>query len=163
MKFITDFCLYFAVYATFWVVSTVFMSNASIYSWGAAIGLAIVTALISNHYDGKHDKWYVLLTENIEIAIFRKWVEMKTFILSEADIQSIINGRDVIKQDGDSKILIRQSYAKDIVAPIINDRFIVSDSETKNCISNAMNDIRPNLYKMGYWPFFKNQKNNILD
>ena len=75
---------------------------------------------------------------------------MKTFILSEADIQSIINGRDVIKQDGDSKILIRQSYAKDIVAPIINDRFIVSDSETKNCISNAMNDIRPNLYKMGY-------------
>ena len=56
MKFITDFCLYFAVYATFWVVSTVFMSNASIYSWGAAIGLAIVTALIINHYDGKHDE-----------------------------------------------------------------------------------------------------------
>ena len=55
MKFITDFCLYFAVYATFWVVSTVFMSNASIYSWGAAIGLAIVTALFSVHYDGKHD------------------------------------------------------------------------------------------------------------
>ena len=56
MKFITDFCLYFAGYATFWVVSTVFMSNASIYSWGAAIGLAIVTALIGNHYNGKHDK-----------------------------------------------------------------------------------------------------------
>ena len=88
---------------------------------------------------------------------------MKTIILSEADIQSIINGRDVIKQDGDSKILIRQSYAKDIVAPIINDRFIVSDSETKNRISNTMNDIRPDLYKMGYWPFCKNQKNNILD
>ena len=56
MKFITDFCLYFAVYTTFWVVSTVFMSNASIYSWIVAIGLAIVTALISNHYNGKHDK-----------------------------------------------------------------------------------------------------------
>ena len=56
MKFISDVCLYFAVYTTFWVVSTVFMSNASIYSWGAAIGLAIVTALIGNHYDGKHDK-----------------------------------------------------------------------------------------------------------
>ena len=56
MKFITDFCLYFAVYATFWVVTLVFMDNASIYSWGAAIGLAIVTALISNHYNGKHDK-----------------------------------------------------------------------------------------------------------
>ena len=56
MKFITDFCLYFAVYTTFWVVSTVFMSNANIYSWGAAIGLAIITALISNHYGGKHDE-----------------------------------------------------------------------------------------------------------
>ena len=56
MKFISNFCLYFAVYATFWVVSTVFMSNASIYSWIVAILLAIVTALISNHYDGKHDK-----------------------------------------------------------------------------------------------------------
>ena len=88
---------------------------------------------------------------------------MKTFILSEADIQSIINGRDVIKQDGDSKILIRQSYVKDILAPIINDRFIVSDSETKNRISNVMNDIRPNLHKMGYWPFCKNQNNNIVN
>ena len=75
---------------------------------------------------------------------------MKTFILSEADIQSIINGRDVIKQDGDSKILIRQSYVKDILAPIINDRFIVSDSETKNSISNMMNDTIPNLNRMGY-------------
>ena len=56
MKFISNFCLYFAVFSTFWVVSTVFMSNANIYSWGAAIGLAIVTALISKHYDSKHDK-----------------------------------------------------------------------------------------------------------
>ena len=60
MKFITDFCLYFAVYTTFWVVSTVFMSNANIYSWGAVISLAVYTALISNHYDGKHDEWDVL-------------------------------------------------------------------------------------------------------
>ena len=75
---------------------------------------------------------------------------MKTFILSEADIQSIINGRDVIKQDGDSKILIRQSYVKDILAPIINDRFIVNDSEIINRISNMMNDISPDGYKMGY-------------
>lgn len=56
MKFISNFCLYFAVYTTFWVVSTVFVSNASIYSWVAAILLAIVTALISNHYNSKHDK-----------------------------------------------------------------------------------------------------------
>lgn len=65
---------------------------------------------------------------------------MKTFILSEADIQSIINGRNVIKQDGDSKILIRQSYVKDIVAPIINDRFVVSDSKFDNRIRTANNN-----------------------
>lgn len=66
---------------------------------------------------------------------------MKTFILSEADIQSIINGRDVIKQDGNSKILIRQSYAKDILVPIINDRFIVSDSKFENRIRTTNNNI----------------------
>ena len=56
MKFISDFCLYFAVFATFWVVTLVFMDNATIYSWGAVIGLATVTALISNRHDGKHDE-----------------------------------------------------------------------------------------------------------
>ena len=55
MKFISDLCLYFAIFATFWVVSLVFMSNASIYSWIAVIALSIVIALISNHYDSKHD------------------------------------------------------------------------------------------------------------
>lgn len=56
MKFISNFCLYFAVYATFWVVTLVFMDKASIYSWIVAILLAIITALFSIHYDGKHDK-----------------------------------------------------------------------------------------------------------
>ena len=65
---------------------------------------------------------------------------MKTFILSEADIQSIINGRDVIKQDGDSKILIRQSYVKDIAAPIIKDRFVVSDSKFDNLLIRTTNN-----------------------
>ena len=56
MKFISNFCLYFAVYATFWVVTLVFMDKASIYSWIVAILLAIITALFSIHYDGKHDE-----------------------------------------------------------------------------------------------------------
>ena len=56
MKFISNFCLYFAVFATFLVVTLVFMDKASIYSWIVAILLAIVTALIGNHYDGKHDE-----------------------------------------------------------------------------------------------------------
>jgi hypothetical protein len=65
---------------------------------------------------------------------------MKTFILSEADIQSIINGRDVIKQDGNSKILIRLSYVKDMAAPIIKDRFVVSDLEFENRIRTSNNN-----------------------
>lgn len=56
MKFISDFCLYFAVFATFLVVTLVFMDNASIYSWCTVIWLSIATALISNKYHGKHDK-----------------------------------------------------------------------------------------------------------
>lgn len=56
MKFISNFCLYFAVYATFWVVTLVFMDKASIYSWIVAILLAIITAFFSIHYDGKHDE-----------------------------------------------------------------------------------------------------------
>ena len=55
MKFISNFCLYFAVYATFWVVALAFMDNASIYSWLAVMELSTVTALISNKYGGKHD------------------------------------------------------------------------------------------------------------
>ena len=59
MKFISNFCLYFAVYALFFVVTLAFVSKASIYSWIVAILLAIINALFSIHYDGKHD-WYVL-------------------------------------------------------------------------------------------------------
>ena len=56
MKFISNFCLYFAVYTTFWVVTLVFVDKASIYSWIVAILLATITALFSIHYDGKHDE-----------------------------------------------------------------------------------------------------------
>ena len=56
MKFIGNLCLYFAVYATFWVVTLVFVDKASIYSWIVAILLAIITALFSINYDGKHDE-----------------------------------------------------------------------------------------------------------
>ena len=56
MKFISNFCLYFAVYATFWVVTLVFMDKANIYTWIVVILLAIITALFSIHYDGKHDE-----------------------------------------------------------------------------------------------------------
>ena len=56
MKFIGNFCLCFIGFATTWSVTLIFASNASIYSWGAAIAVSAAGALIINHYDGKHDE-----------------------------------------------------------------------------------------------------------
>ena len=56
MKFIGNLCLYLIWFVSIWVVGMLFASNASIYSWVAVIGLAIVSALISNKYHGKHDE-----------------------------------------------------------------------------------------------------------
>ena len=56
MKFIGNLYLYFIVFATIWSATLVFVGNADIYSWLAVIALSIVTALISNHYGGKHDE-----------------------------------------------------------------------------------------------------------
>ena len=56
MKFIGNLCVCLIFFMTFWVVTLLFVSNASIYSWGAAIAVSAAGALIINHYDGKHDK-----------------------------------------------------------------------------------------------------------
>ena len=57
MKFISNFCLYLiGIVIGLTTGSVIFESNVSIYSWVSAIGLAIVTTLISNHYGGKHDE-----------------------------------------------------------------------------------------------------------
>ena len=56
MKFIGNFCLYFAVFATFWVVTPSFMDKVSIYSWLAVMELSAIATLISNKYGGKHDE-----------------------------------------------------------------------------------------------------------
>lgn len=74
---------------------------------------------------------------------------MKEIALSEADIQSIINGRDVIKQVGDTKMKIRQSYLKDAAAPVIKDRYNVSDSvmeeQLKHFRASIKNTFRPGV------------------
>lgn len=57
---------------------------------------------------------------------------MKEIVLSEADIQSIINGRDVVKQIGNQRLIIRQSYVNDMAAPVIQDRFEVKDTIMEN-------------------------------
>ena len=56
MKFIGNLFLCLIAFMATWVVTLLFVSNASIYSWGAAIAVSVTYALISNQYDGKHDE-----------------------------------------------------------------------------------------------------------
>ena len=56
MKFIGNFCLCFIGFATIWAATLVFVSKASICSWGTAIAVSAACALIINHYDDKHDE-----------------------------------------------------------------------------------------------------------
>lgn len=72
---------------------------------------------------------------------------MKEIVLSEADIQSIINGRDAIKQIGNQRLTIRQSYAKDMAAPVINDRYEVKD----NVVENQLKAFRSSMNNTCEW------------
>ena len=56
MKFISNFYLGLIFFMIIWSGTLVFVNNASIYSWIAAILLAIAISLISNKYHGKHDE-----------------------------------------------------------------------------------------------------------
>ncbi|MDW5524605.1 hypothetical protein R6Z02_12675 [Carnobacterium maltaromaticum] len=55
--------------------------------------------------------------------------EMPEVILSEANIQSIINGRKVVKTLADgTRVAIRQSYLLDVAVPVRKERFEVKDT-----------------------------------
>lgn len=73
---------------------------------------------------------------------------MKEIVLSEADIQSIINGRDVVKQIGNQRLKIRQSYVKDMAAPVIKDRFEVKDTLMEKQLK-AFRSSMGNSYELG--------------
>lgn len=73
---------------------------------------------------------------------------MKEIVLSEADIQSIINGRDVVKQIGNQRLTIRQSYAKDMAAPLIRDRYEVKDTGLEDQLK-AFRSSMKNTYEWG--------------
>lgn len=62
--------------------------------------------------------------------------------LSEADVQSIINGREVNKKlpEG-TELVIRQSCLKDMVAPVLIDRFNVTDSVVENHLKEFRSSI----------------------
>lgn len=69
-------------------------------------------------------------------------------VLSEADIQSIINGRDVNKRIGDETIKIRQSYVKDIAAPVLIDRFEIRDTVVENHLKDFRSSMK-NTFELG--------------
>lgn len=69
-------------------------------------------------------------------------------VLSEADIQSIINGRDVVKQIGNRRITIRQSYVKDMAAPVMRDRFEIKDTVMENQLKDFRSSMK-NTYELG--------------
>lgn len=55
--------------------------------------------------------------------------EMPEVILSEANIQSILNGRKVVKTLADgTHVAIRQSYLLDVAIPVRKERFEVEDT-----------------------------------
>lgn len=60
---------------------------------------------------------------------------MKEIVLSEADVQSVLNGRKVIREINGEKVSIRLSYVKDLVMPLINDRVQVIDTKVDRAVS----------------------------
>lgn len=69
--------------------------------------------------------------------------------LSEEDVQSIINGREVNKKlPDDTEFVIRQSYLKDMVAPVLIDRFNVTDSVVENHLKEFRSSI-DNTFRLG--------------
>lgn len=75
-------------------------------------------------------------------------------VLSEEDIERIINGEEVAFDfnrtiKAGEKIIVRQSYMKDVTVPIINrDKKIYSKSEIENIkIASSM---MADTFKLGY-------------
>jgi hypothetical protein len=63
--------------------------------------------------------------------------EMPEVILSEANIQSILNGRKVVKTLADgTHVAIRQSYLLDVAVPVRKERFEVKDASLAS-VSNT--------------------------
>ena len=62
--------------------------------------------------------------------------------LSEADVQSIINGREVnIELPDGTELVIRQSYLKDMAAPVLIDRFNLTDAVVENQLKEFRSSI----------------------
>lgn len=74
---------------------------------------------------------------------------MKEIVLSEADIQSILNGRKVIREINSEKVNIRSSYLKDLAEPLINDRIQVIDTKVDRAVSVYADVFYPSAGSLG--------------
>nr|DAE10375.1 MAG TPA: hypothetical protein [Siphoviridae sp. ctwrX9] len=75
---------------------------------------------------------------------------MAEIVLGDNEIESLINGESIQKTLPDGKtLLIRQSYVKDMAAPIIShDKKVYSDSDIKNIkIASSMT---ADTFRLGY-------------
>ena len=64
--------------------------------------------------------------------------EIPEVILSEANIQSILNGRKVVKTLADgTHVAIRQSYLLDVAIPVRKERFEVEDTSLASVSNNC--------------------------
>lgn len=69
--------------------------------------------------------------------------------LSEADVQSIINGREIcINLPDGNEFVIRQSYLRDMAAPVLIDRFNVTDSVVENHLKEFRSSIN-DTFRLG--------------
>ncbi|MCU7356266.1 hypothetical protein N7O58_01060 [Enterococcus dispar] len=72
-----------------------------------------------------------------------------TVALSQADIQSIINGREVnVVLPNGQKLVIRQSYVLDATAPLLNDEYNVQ-SKTAERNRDIVRDMLKDSYQGG--------------
>lgn len=76
-----------------------------------------------------------------------------TAILSEADVQSIINGREVNKVLPNGKeLIIRQSYVLDATAPLLNDEYNVQSKtaeRNRDIARDYYRDMLKDIYQGG--------------
>ena len=78
-----------------------------------------------------------------------------TVALSQADIQSIINGREVntVLPNG-QKLVIRQSYVLDATAPLLNDEYNVQSKtaeRNRDIARDYLRDMLKDSYQGGAW------------
>ncbi|MFZ8765649.1 hypothetical protein [Enterococcus diestrammenae] len=76
-----------------------------------------------------------------------------TVALSQADIQSIINGREVnVVLPNGQKLVIRQSYVLDATAPLLNDEYNVQSKtaeRNRDIARDYYRDMLKDIYQGG--------------